>query len=37
MEVEFEHGKRIIKVEPHGSDIRRTPGPIESVSIRPAN
>lgn len=37
VEVEFEHGKRIVKVEPHGSDSRRTPGPIESVFIRPAN
>lgn len=37
VEVEFEHGKRIVKVGPHGSDLHRTPGPIESVSIRPAN
>ncbi|HEV7309414.1 hypothetical protein [Ensifer sp.] len=36
VEVEFEHGVRVVTVEPHDSDIRRTPGPIASVSIRPA-
>lgn len=37
VEVEFEHGRRIVKVEPHGSDLRSKPGPIVTVSIRPAN
>ncbi|WP_112809231.1 hypothetical protein [Ensifer sp.] len=37
VEVEFEHGQRVVKVEPHGGDARRNPGPITSVSIVPAS
>lgn len=37
VEIEYEHGTRIVSVQPHRSDIRRKPGPIEKVSIRPAN
>lgn len=37
VEVEFEHGQRVVKVEPHGGDARRNPGPIGSVSIVPAS
>jgi hypothetical protein len=36
VEVEYEHGVRVVTVEPHDSDIRRNPGPVGSVSIRPA-
>ena len=36
VEVEFEHGVRVVTVEPHRGDFRRNPGPITSVSIRPA-
>lgn len=36
VEVEFEHGVRVVKVEPHRGDFRRNPGPIDSVTIRPA-
>lgn len=36
VEVEYERGVRVVTVEPHDSDIRRNPGPIGSVSIRPA-
>ncbi|MBB4183601.1 hypothetical protein [Sinorhizobium terangae] len=36
VEVEFEHGARFVTVKPHGSDARRNPGPIGSVSIRSA-
>ncbi|MGO4619327.1 hypothetical protein AB4Z34_21100 [Ensifer sp. 2YAB10] len=36
VEVEFEHGVRVVKVEPHRGDFRRNPGPITTVSIRPA-
>ncbi|MGF6175922.1 hypothetical protein [Ensifer sp. 4252] len=27
VEVEFEHGPRVVTVEPHGGDARRNPGP----------
>ncbi|MEI2300029.1 hypothetical protein [Ensifer sp. MJa1] len=36
VEVEFEHGVRTVTVKPHRGDIRRNPGPIDSVSIQPA-
>lgn len=37
VEVEFEHGQRVVTVKPHGGDARRNPGPITSVSILPAS
>ncbi len=37
VEVEFEHGQRVVMVKPHGGDARRNPGPITSVSIQPAS
>lgn len=37
VEVEFEHGQRVVTVKPHGGDARRNPGPITSVSIVPAS
>lgn len=37
VDVEFEHGQRVVTVEPHGGDARRNPGPITSVSIQPAS
>jgi hypothetical protein len=37
VEVEFEHGLRVVTVKPHGGDARRNPGPITSVSILPAS
>ncbi|QLL63678.1 hypothetical protein FKV68_01745 [Sinorhizobium mexicanum] len=36
VEVEFEHGARFVTVKPHGSDARRNPGAISSISIRAA-
>lgn len=36
VDVDFEHGRRVVTVEPHDGDARRNPGPISSVSIRPA-
>ncbi|WP_104662515.1 hypothetical protein [Ensifer adhaerens] len=36
VDVEYERGVRVVTVEPRDSDIRRNPGPIGSVSIRPA-
>lgn len=36
VEVEFEHGVRVVTVEPNHGDFRRNPGPITTVSIRPA-
>lgn len=33
IEVELEHGQRIVKAEVHRSDARRTPGPITSVTV----
>lgn len=33
IEVELEHGQRIVKAEVHRSDARRTPGPITSGTV----
>lgn len=37
VEVELEHGVRAVTVKPHGGDFRRNPGPITTISIRPAS
>lgn len=36
IEIEREHGARIVKAQVHGSDARRNPGAITSVNIIPA-
>ncbi|OCP07473.1 MULTISPECIES: hypothetical protein [unclassified Ensifer] len=36
VDVDYERGIRIVTGEPYDSDIRRNPGPVTSVSIRPA-
>lgn len=37
VEIEIEDGVRVVTVKPGGGDARRNPGPITTVSIRPAS